>query len=420
MPGTGIRPAITTARAPVPARLLDVSRLVSRAGRIHTGVDRVELAYLQHLGAQPEPLFAIARTPFGYVLIGPDSLGALVARLSGAVAWGHADRLSRLSPRRDGMVRRAESDLRRLRLDRCRPRKLGSMLARHLPMGVAYLNTGHSNLTDRMLNAVRKDAQGQIAVLVHDTIPLDFPQFQRQGTPEKFRAMLRRVQARADLVIYNSHHTRDRAEAHMAEWGAPPEGVVAHLGVPPPVPDRAALTVGLPPAGPYFVTLGTIEPRKGHDLLLDVWDALAQQMTSPPTLLICGARGWNNRAVFDRLDQLHPNGPVRELTGLNDNAIAALLAEAQALLCPSKAEGFGLPAIEAVALDVPVICSDLPVYREVLGDIPVYLKETDCYQWCDAIKTLSKGTSIRGRDRSDSGFNLPTWENHFDSIMRFT
>lgn len=416
MLGGGIRPAITTAEMAPPARLLDITRLVSRAGRVATGVDRVELAYLVHLALRPEPLFAIARTPFGFILIGPENLPPLTARLTGAQHWGAADRLSRLAPRRDTILRRAESDLRRLCRDRCRPRNLSAMLRQHLPAGMSYFNTGHSNLTERMLSAVRQ-ANGQIAVLIHDVIPLDYPHYQRPGTPARFAELLQRVQGEADLVIYNSQHTRERAEAYMAQWGPPPAAKVAHLGVEYHKPDPAALPAGLPPNGPYFVTVGTIEPRKGHALLLDVWDELARQMNFPPTLLICGSRGWKNRAVFDRLDRLPSDGPVRELSGLSDGAVAALVSGARAMLCPSRAEGFGLPAVEAAARGVPVICNDLPVYREIIGGTPIYLKETSGYQWSNAIRALTDDTIITKPDGSHSFFVAPTWENHFLSVL---
>lgn len=416
MRGGGIRRAITTDKMAPPARLLDITRLISRAGRIATGIDRVELAYLIHLAVRPEPLFTIARTPFGFILIGPENLPRLTARLTGTRQWGAADQLSRLAPRRDAVLRRAESDLRRLCLDRCRPRNLSTMLRRHLPAGMSYFNTGHANLTDHMLSAVR-ESRGQIAVLVHDVIPLDYPHYQRPDTPARFAVLLQRVRREADLVIYNSHHTRERAELHMAQWGPPPVAAVAHLGVERHEPDPAALSAGLPPGNPYFVTLGTIEPRKGHDILLDVWDDLARQMETPPTLLICGARGWSNRAVFDRLDRLPPGGPVRELNGLTDGAIAALVAGARAMLCPSRTEGFGLPAVEAAARGIPVICNDLPVYREVIGDIPIYLKETGHYSWGNMIRALTCATMGTKPDGSRGVFVAPTWKDHFRSVL---
>ncbi|MDA0962790.1 MAG: glycosyltransferase family 1 protein, partial [Proteobacteria bacterium] len=85
-------------------------------------------------------------------------------------------------------MRRAESDLRRLARARCLPARLGAMLARHLPPRSVYLNVGHTNLTDRVLSAVRGVEGARIVAMVHDTIPLDFPDLQRPGTVPDFRA----------------------------------------------------------------------------------------------------------------------------------------------------------------------------------------------------------------------------------------
>jgi glycosyltransferase involved in cell wall biosynthesis len=394
------------------ACLVDVTRLISRAGRSLTGVDRVELAYLDRLTRRRGGAYAIARSSLGYVLLAPDGTRALLDRLAGDRDWGAADRLSRLSRKKTADVQRAESDLRRLRQARCRPRFLPRMLARAFPNGVTYFNVGHSNLTDRMLNAVKVGANGRIAVLIHDVIPLDYPQFQRPGTPERFRGILRRVRSYADLIIYNSHDTRARAEAVMSEWGPPPAGSVAHLGVPRPVP--GPIPDHIRPSDPYFVVLGTIEPRKGHAMLLDIWEKLG---SDAPQLLICGARGWNNEAVFKKLDALPPDSPVREYNGLSDAEIAGLLAGARALLFPSRAEGYGLPPMEAAALGTPILCSELPSVREVLGDLPVYLRETDCYLWLDSIQSLLKGQGHYSKAQHQPALHLPSWDEHFEVVL---
>ena len=404
---------------PPPARLLDITRTIRRAGRMPTGVDRVERAYLRHLPTRPEPLFALARTVLGYVLLDAGGIEAIAARIDGRLPWGPADRLGLMARRQPLTVRQAESDLRRFALDRCLPGRLARMLARHLPAGTAYLNVGHSNLTDRVLAAVRDGAGGRVAVLLHDTIPMDFPHYQRPGSAEKFAAMLARVRARADLVICNSAHTAQRARAHMGGWGAVPETIVAHLGVDVPVP--GTLPDGFDPTRPWFMALGTIEPRKGHDLLLDLWDGLqADPQPDTPRLLICGARGWNNAAVFRRLDKLPPDGLVQEMPGLDDGQVAALLQGSCGLLFPSRAEGYGLPPIEAAALGVPVVCTDLPSLREVLGDIPVYAAETDRYLWRNMIADLAGG---RGRDQPGQAhrrFIPPGWAQHFKTVLSFT
>jgi len=399
--------------------LLDITRLISRAGRMPTGVDRVELAYLQNLSTCPEPLFAIARTTLGYVLLDAGGIAAIRSRIEGGHPWGMADWLARLARKKPVPVRQAESDLRRFALDRCRPRNLTKMLARQLPRGIAYLNTGHSNLTDRMLRAVRRGVDGRVAVLIHDVIPLDFPHYQRPGTPERFRAQLKRVGESADLILYNSRHTKTRAETYLQGWGPVPAGIVAHLGVPVPVPSD--LPAGIDQIKPWFMALGTIEPRKGHGLLLDVWEDLAADMGEQvPHLLICGARGWSNAAVFDRLDALPPQSPVREFNTLADGQIAALLVGSRGLLFPSRAEGFGLPPVEAAALGIPVVCPEIAGIREVLRDIPVYAPETDRYQWRNIVKDLIKRQKTTEPVTSGVKFTPPTWDDHFNTVLRFT
>lgn len=416
MRGDGTKLGITTnsSVAPPPARLLDITRLIRRAGRVPTGVDRVERAYLHHLQCRPEPLYAIARSTLGYVLLGPEGVRAVSDRVTGQVPWGAADRLSVVARGKGRAVRQAESDLRRLALARATPRGLERMLSRFLPAGIAYLNIGHSNLTDRMLAALRGGPKARVAVFVHDAIPLDFPGFQRPGTPEKFRAMLRRA-ATADLLIFNSDHSRRRAAAHLTS-GMPPS-VVAHLGLTPMQADPALVPADLPGRRPYFVALGTIEPRKRHDLLLDIWQEMG---ADAPGLVIVGARGWNNAEVFDRLDRLDPDGPVQERANLPDGAVAALLQGSSGLLFPSEAEGYGLPLIEAAALGVPVLCRDLDVYLEVLGDIPVYLKETDRYLWRNNIVSLAKGRHQAERADSASFFIPRTWDDHFATVLKLT
>lgn len=391
--------------------MLDLTRLISRAGRMPTGIDRVELAYLQNLLARPEPFFAIVRTTLGYVLLARKGAEAIAARLTGDQPWGKPDKWTILARGKPVAVRQAESDLRRAALDRVRPRRLGEMLKRHMPVGSAYVNVGHSNLSDRMMSAVRHGLHGRIAVMIHDAIPLDHPEWQRADSVDRFRGLLRRVREMADVMLYPSAVTQADVERHMQAWGDPPPGRVVHLGVNVPQPDETALPRDLDLSRPFFVALGTIEPRKGHGLLLDIWDDMG--LSAPADLLIIGARGWADQALFERLNRLSPGGPVRELSGLEDAAIAPLLVRSRGLLCPSRAEGFGLPPLEAAALGVPVIVNDLPIYRETLGKVPVYVSESHRYQWINTIRTLETGAGTQE-------FTPPSWAEHFKTILRLT
>ncbi len=139
-----------------------------------TGVDRVEFAYLSHLLTLPAPLFGLVATGFGQSVLDRAGVAALCRRIAGNDDWGSADLIARLSRRKGPMRRRAESDVRRLSLATVPARGLGRLLQRVLPVGFAYLNTGHANLSEAAFAAVAW-AEGRVTVLVHDTIPLDFP-----------------------------------------------------------------------------------------------------------------------------------------------------------------------------------------------------------------------------------------------------
>jgi glycosyltransferase involved in cell wall biosynthesis len=288
------------------------------------------------------------------------------------------------------------------------------MLRRKLPSGTSYLNIGHSNLSQRVLSAVRELPKARISVFIHDVIPLEYPQYQREGSVDAFEQKLRRVRAFADLLIYNSADTRIRSEAVMGVWGTVPHGIVAHLGTVPPEVDVSALPSGLPPTDPYFITVGTIEPRKNHAMLLDIWERLG---ADAPILLICGARGWNNEAVFGRLDAFGPGARVREIASLSDGGLMALIQGAHGMLFPSHAEGFGLPAVEAMQLGTPVMCSNMATFREILAKKAIYIDGSAQDMWEKTILDWSKQAreTLRVHD-----FEAPTWVAHFKIVLSFT
>ena len=393
------------------ARLLDLTRSLRRTGRVATGVDRVEHAYLSHFLTDEVPVFGLIRTGFGYVILDQNGMHAFLDRIKGRVAWGDVDLMSQLPRGRTAQQKKAESDVRRLAVARALPGKLARVLAEVLPVGYVYFNVGHSNLTDRVLSAVHAGG-GRIAAMVHDVIPLEHPEFQREGSVEPFREKMRRISASADWVIYNSHDTQNRTEKFMQNWGRKPKPIVAHLGTMVPSVDSGQLPGGLPLDRPYFVTVGTIEPRKNHAFLLDIWDELG---AAAPPLLICGSRGWNNDAVFSRLDRLTAENNIYELSGLSDPALAALVKGAAGSLFPSLSEGYGFPPLEALALGTRVLCNNLSVLREILDEKPVYAPVSDRYLWISTIKNWEKNPP---KALEDDHFVGPSWSDHFKTVLR--
>lgn len=393
---------------------LDLTRLVRRTGQVHTGVDRVEWAYLEWCLDLEQPVFALVRSAFGYLLLDRSGMDYARSHLRGAT-WPKPDLLSRFALKLGPARRGAETALRKQAVARSTPARLARMLGRVLPDDTLYLNTGHSNLTRRVLGAVRSHKGMQSAVLIHDMIPLDWPQYQRAGTVPEFEKRMRVVSELADVLICNSRQTLKDAERHLGDFGRMPPAFVAHLGV-----DMAGVEPVDPPAvvKPYVLVLGTIEPRKNHAILLDLWE----DWPEAPHLVICGNRGWNNDAVFARLDAAKSRNPrISEFNGLGDGQIAALMRESAACLFPSFAEGYGLPPIEAASLGIPVICGDLEVYREVLGDFAVYADPSKAYEWRTAIEKVLRLDSMDHGNESGNPvrFTPPLWQEHFNQVLKY-
>ena len=98
---------------------------------------------------------------------------------------------------------------------------------------------------------------------------------------------------------------------------------------------------------------------------------------------------------------------------MSDNDVQHMLASTRALLFPSFIEGFGLPAVGAAAMGTPVLCSDLPVFRELLGPNALYADPHDSAAWEVAIRGLIQ----RAAQVSHPPYKAPTWEKHFRIVF---
>jgi glycosyltransferase involved in cell wall biosynthesis len=401
-------PTVGQAGAGLPGPLLlDVTRSLSRIGQGPlTGIDRVERAWIAEALRHPGSRF-IARSGRGAILCDGPALRQVLGTLDGLPAPARPGLLARLFRRRplcDGAL----ATLARLGQRSASPEQTARLLADRMPRGFVHASVGHANLSDTHLSAVRQGGAGCMAVMVHDLIPLDHPDYCRRVTPPAFATAMRAGAEAADLLICNSRHTEGRLRDWLAHWGLDDRrSVVAPLGT-GPLAAPGALPAGVRRDAPRFVVLGTIEPRKNHALLLDLWEEAGED---GPHLHIVGRRGWENRAVFDRLDRSVRRGrTLFEHGNLPDAGVAALLDGARALLFPSHAEGFGLPLAEALARGVPVIASDLPAFREIAppdaDGWPVYLHPDDRDGWRTAIGNAL--STKAGQPRA-----MPGWPGHF-------
>lgn len=132
---------------------------------------------------------------------------------------------------------------------------------------------------------------------------------------------------------------------------------------------------------PYVIAVGTVEPRKRYDLLLDAYE----RMTPRPELVVVGEAGWNTATLQERL---RSTDGVTWLDRASDAGINRLLSNALALAIPSLAEGFGLGALEAMARGTPVVSSGLGALTEVTGDAAIVPDRDDPESWVEALEAV--------------------------------
>lgn len=246
---------------------------------------------------------------------------------------------------------------------------------------------------------------GRYVQIVHDLIPITYPDFFPGGMRRHFPRWLEHVVRDADAIVCDSQATR----RDLIEWVADqtvarrsPSFGVFTLAPFLEAPGPAAAT---PPAArdgvARVLTVGTVEPRKGVECVL----AAAQQLRGrAPTVAftLVGTPGWGSDELIARLRiaDADPEVPLTWRERADDDELARLYRSSDVVLQPSRAEGFGLPLAEALAMGVPVLARDLPVFREIVTDDASYFA-TDA----DLVQALLR----RLADREPSVAAHPGW-----------
>ena len=241
-------------------------------------------------------------------------------------------------------------------------------------------------------------------VTVHDLTSVRFPEMCDDYTL-RFPALVRAALQEGAWV-----HTPSRfvAEEVVDLLGADPERVrPVHHGV-PPIPTAASaaapgltgrgtrLTSESPVEGPYVLALGTVEPRKDLPTLLRAFDRVADQVDDV-RLVVAGADGWGADAFQAALDSSGHRDRVMRLGYLSVAERWALMGRATVYAYPSLYEGFGLPALEAMSVGVPVLTTRAGALPEVVGDAALMVEPGDADGMASALRRLLTDESVRRR-----------------------
>lgn len=244
---------------------------------------------------------------------------------------------------------------------------------------------------------------GLCVVTVHDFSFLHHPEWHPAERVRFFEHNFVSNLQRADLVLADSDFVAKEALQYLS---IPPEKLrVVHAGCdhtlfrPQPAEAVAQVRARYGIGRPYFLYVGTIEPRKNLLKLLRVFERFSSGHPGEPQLVLCGHQGWSNDEILREFERLSQREVIRFLGHVPSSDLPPLYAGATALAYPSLYEGFGLPVLEAMACGCPVLCSRRASMPEVGGDAPVFVDPEDSASILEGLKRLQEDAVLRQRCR---------------------
>lgn len=255
--------------------------------------------------------------------------------------------------------------------------------------------------------------RGRSVVTVHDVSFLRYPEAAEARNLRYLTAKIRGTVQRADRILTDCAFVADEVKSLL---GVPAERLsCVYPGLSrdfaPAGPEAVSETharLGL--TRPYLLTVGTIEPRKNHRFLLEVFERMPE---FDGDLVLAGMKGWKVEPILERIRTSPRADRIRVLDYVGESDLRALYTGAEMFLFPSLYEGFGFPPLEAMACDRPVLASTAGAIVEVLGDAAELLETREPEAWARAARRiLSEGSAeraarlARGRERA----KRYTWE----------
>lgn len=252
---------------------------------------------------------------------------------------------------------------------------------------------------------------GKKVVTIHDMVVKAYPETVRFRTKHLLNTGMKKSMKRADVIITDSEFSKSEIEKYFPQYSHKVQ--VVYCGVNSdkfyPVEDKSVVEKvkrSLDIEGEYFLYLGTIEPRKNLERLIEAYSLLLKKDENVPRLVMAGGKGWLNSNIYQKVVELKLEKYVQFTKYIPDEDLCPLINGATAFVFPSIYEGFGMPPLEAMACGVPVVCSKEASLPEVVGDCAVMIDAYDPQSIADGMyriysdKALADELRVRGLQRA--------------------
>ncbi len=236
------------------------------------------------------------------------------------------------------------------------------------------------------------------AMVLHDLAYLHYPEHLPERVRRYYRRHVPRFVGRADALLTVSDYSRRDIAAH---FGLSPDGIrITGNGVRPgfrplSAPEKQAARRRYAQGKPYFLYLGAIRPRKNVARLIRAYDQYRQANPSEEKLVLAGATGWKSEPVQRALRNARHRADILLPGYMEEAEVPLLLGGATALCYVSLFEGFGLPLLEAMEAEVPILTSTTSSLPEVAGPAGLCVDPADSQAIARGLQRLSREPGLR-------------------------
>ncbi len=252
---------------------------------------------------------------------------------------------------------------------------------------------------------------GKKIVTVHDMVIKAYPETVRFRTRKMLETGLEKSMKRADLIVTDSEFSRTEIEKYYPQFAdklrVVPCGVDSNRFYPEKNSEKienVKSKYGI--NREYFLYLGTVEPRKNLERLIEAYGLFCKNYDNPPLLVMAGGNGWLNSNIYSKAQEMGIKENIIFTDYVVSEDLRPLMCGAEAFLFPSVYEGFGMPPLEAMSCGTPVLVSSSASLPEVVGDCAVITDAFSVKSIADGIsrlysdKNLKNELSFKGLERS--------------------
>lgn len=264
---------------------------------------------------------------------------------------------------------------------------------------------------------------GKTVITVHDMVYRTYPETVRGRTKKILDMGLASSMKRADMIVTVSEFSKSEIiryfPQHESKIRVVPCGVDLDRFKPCQQPERIPeVKKKLGIEGEYFLYVGTIEPRKNLERLINAYNIFCQHEKDAPKLVLAGGKGWLYDGIFQRVTDLKLEDKVLFTQYIPDEDMNPLMCGALAFVFPSIYEGFGIPPLEAMACGVPVLASNAASLPEVTGDCAVTCDPYSEEEIAEGLRRLYSDSELRA-DLSRRGLERAktlTWDSSAEKL----